>query len=66
MQTSILNINRPPIHMLHRGTALCGDPRAKLISKCPTETTCPECRELSGDLDREKHRLECGLCRGIK
>jgi len=51
------------IHMLHRGRAICGDPRAKLISECPTETTCPECRELSGDLDRVKHKEECGLRR---
>jgi len=51
------------IHMLHRGQALCGGPEAKLISECPTEMSCPECRELSGGLDREKHKEECGLCR---
>ena len=52
------------IHMLHRGQPICGNPDAKLISECPTETTCPECRELSQYLDREKHKENCGLCRG--
>ena len=51
------------IHMLSRGKPLCGDAGAKLISVCPTETSCPECIELSMGLDRDKHRQECGLCR---
>uniref|UniRef100_A0A6M3J2E0 Uncharacterized protein n=1 Tax=viral metagenome TaxID=1070528 RepID=A0A6M3J2E0_9ZZZZ len=54
---------RPPIHMLHQGQPICGDPRAQLISECPTETTCQECIELSVGLDRNKHKENCGLCR---
>ena len=54
------------IHILHRGQPICGDPDAKLISECPTETTCLECRRMSDGLDRAKHKEECGLCRGIK
>ena len=57
-------MTRPPIHMLSRGQALCGDPDAKLISECPTEMSCPWCQELSDGLDRAKHKENCGLCRG--
>jgi len=38
--------------MLSRGRALCGDAGAKLISVCPTETSCPECRGLRKENDK--------------
>lgn len=54
-------MTRPPIHMLESGRPICGATDAKLISVCPSETTCPECKKYP--VDRDEHGKDCGLCR---